>query len=565
MLRRILALIVAASLVAWTRFALIQTKTAQAWHATVFEPDRYLQLGELTHYMLLLVLGLPAAFAFALALSDRFASWLVKVLERAGYLVPALCAAIGSFCISHFVTRGAWFTDDEQAYLFQMHGYLRGSLTLPALSPEPLFHHPFVVVSQIRQGVAQWAGTYPILQPLMMAASSLFGSPLLSQWLCSGAIVYNTGKLAEELSGERRLGLYAAWIAAASPMLLGLAATYHTAVLSTLLSLLCLRACLRARERPSFGVGALVGGLAGAVFLTRGLEGALMVVTSAGLLVWWFRSQLRRALPLAQGFALMGAVALAAYLYVNWRSTGDPELTTYAVWAREKGRIMGFGTNLMWGRTHSPQLGLSQTATTLVRMNTWVFGWPTSLAIPLLGLLPTLRSQRSLALLALSAAQLFGYFFLAFGSVHDFGAAYHVWHVPWLAAITVLVIQRGRSYVTHVPRLLLGMTLTGLLALWPTLIVKWGNTARATLAPVEAARAAAHGRKAVVLWSSMHTPNIASWVHFPPAPVPDRAVLWALDAPGAAELVRAALPDRVILRLLWDQGRPRVVELATVP
>jgi hypothetical protein len=561
MLKRFLVFVVALLICAWIHVVLIQLNVSSTLLVTWGEADRLLQPGEIQQYLLLLVLGTPAAVLFALMWSEQAFGRVTNVLGRASYWLPAASATVAAFCISRYVTHGAWFTDDEQAYLFQMHGYLKGMLTMPALNEEPLFHHGFVVVSQIKGGVPRWAGIYPVMQPAMMALSSLLGSPLISQWLCAGAIAYNSGKLAETLAGDRQLGLCAAWLCAASPMLVGLAATYHTSVLSCLLSILSLRACLHVRSAPSFVGGALVGLCAGATFLTRELEGTLMVVITAGALLWWHRKALARSVPMFAGLALMNAVAFGVYLWVNLNTTGDMFDTAYAAWSRGAGRIMGFGTGMIFGRTHTMALGMSQTFTTVVRMNAWIFGWPTSLLLPLLGLVRPLRSTAVVWLLLLSAVQLGGYFFLAFGSVHDFGAAYHVWHVPWLAAATVAVMQRMRIYTAHVPRVLFGMMLVGWLTFWPTQIEKWNVTARSTFAPVRAAELTARGRRAIVLWTTVNTPGIVTWVHIAPAPDPDAQLLWAHDVPMAQELLAREFPDRVLLRLIWDGNVPRVVEV----
>jgi hypothetical protein len=344
-------------------------------------------------------------------------------------------------------------------------------------------------------------------------------------------------------------------------MLLGLAATYHTAVLGCTLSVLSMRACLAALASPTLLRGVLLGLCAGAAFLTRPLEGSLMVVVTFGMLCTLLRTRLRSAWHVLLGFAITGALVFAVYLAINLRITGSPFETTYGLWAKQYGRVLGFGSNMMWGRLHTPEHGLSQTFTTLVRMNTWEFGWPSALILPVIGLFPRLRTRAGVWLLALSAMQLCGYFFLAFGSVHDFGGSYHVWHLPWIVCGSMLVLQRARDYVPGLVRVLLGMTLVGLVAFWPTQLSKWHDTALATLAPIRAAEKVAAGRPAIVLWGNMHTPGVASWVHWPPAPIPDAALLWVPDRGQTAEQLRSVQPTRTVLRLTWMGAEPVVYEL----
>ncbi len=561
MVKRLFALLAAVLLLAALHVLWDHHQLDVNWRTAFANPDAVLQPGELFQYAALVGLGIPAAVLFSAAWSDAAFARFARSLLRAGYLLPALLSSIGAALITRYVTEGAWYTDDEQGYFFQMHSYLHGMLSEPALSPEWMFHHPFVVVARVENGVEWWAGAYPIMQPMLMALSSLLGNPSITQWLCAGLIVYHSGRLVETLTGERALGVCAAWICSASPMLLGLAATYHTAVLGTALSVLSMRTCLAALASPTLLRGALLGACAGAAFLTRPLEGSLMVVVTFGMLCVLLRTRLRAAWPVLLGFAVMGAAALAVYFVVNLRVTGSPLETTYGLWAKQYGRIMGFGTNMMWGRSHSPAQGLSQTFTTIVRMNTWEFGWPSALILPLLGLLPRFRTRAGAWLLVLSLAQLCGYFFLAFGSVHDFGGSYHVWHMPWIVCGNMLMLQRAREHVPGMVRVLMGMTLVGLAAFLPTQLRKWHDTALATLAPIRAAEKVAAGRPAVVLWSNMHTPGVTSWVHWPPAPIADAPLLWTQERGQTVEQLRSVQPTRIVLRLTWIGAQPVAQEL----
>lgn len=520
------------------------------------EVDRHLALGELRHYSLLFVLGLPAALLLHAALSGRGIERLGRWLSAAGYLPPALAASLAAFVISHFVTGGAWFTDDEQAYLFQMESYGKLRFTVPALQPEVYFHHPFVLVTRVVDGVEHWAGIYPFVQPGLMALSRLLGSPLVSQWLCAGLISWNTGKLAEHLSGSREHGVLAAWLLSTSPALVGLAATYHTAVPSCLFSLLAMRALLWTRPAPTFLRGALLGLCTGATFLTRGLEGTLIVLFCGVALL--ATPALKRALPAIAGYALVGLLVLGVHAAANYAVTGDWQRNGYAVWEASYGRILGFGTGMMWNRVHSLTFGISQTATTLVRMNTWAFGWPVSLALPLLVLLKPFRNPGATLLLSLSLLQLSAYVFLPFGSVHDFGSAYHIWHVPWLACAAVLLVGKAKPWVLRGEQFLVALTLVGLCGFWPLQIAKWGFQAEGVLAPVRAVTAAAKGAKVVVLWSMIRAPGRDSWVQRAPASVPGARIIWMLDYPGAAEIAKAALPGYKIFRLSYLGAEPVV-------
>jgi hypothetical protein len=304
MLKRLASLVLALGCIAAFQIVLEQEKVGELWLVHGAETDRQLGHGELLHYSLLVVLGVPIALLLCQAWWPTAWRRVTGVVEQGGPLLPAFLASLASCAISLLVTHCAWFTDDEQAYLFQMKSYGFGLATVPAVPPERLMGHPFVLITRTDAGVPQWAGVYPPLQPLLMTLSNLLGNPLLSQWLCAGLVVYHAGRLAERLSGERRLGCLAAWLCASSPMLVGLAASYHTAVLCTLLSVLGMRALLAliAPREPGagelgfgwrFARGTALGACVGAAFLTRSLEGTLLVLVFGALLLSYARRDVR--------------------------------------------------------------------------------------------------------------------------------------------------------------------------------------------------------------------------------------------------------------------------------
>jgi hypothetical protein len=234
---------------------------------------------------------------------------------------------------------------------------------------------------------------------------------------------------------------------------------------------------------------------------------------------------------------------------------------------------------MMAGREHSPELGALQTVSALVRVNSWAFGWPVSVILAASSAFLHHRSTaqarfRSVVLLmlfALSAVQLGFYFFLAFGSVHDFGSAYHVWHVPWLALMLCFAIRslmdprdaepleagalRGRRALQFASAL----TLVGLGMFWPYQVERWRATADVVLAPVQAAEAAAHGKKAIVMWRSIKPRGALNWVYGPPSSFPESQLWWAKEGTTTAAVLRRLYPDRLLLRLDFVGSQARVL------
>jgi hypothetical protein len=523
------------------------------------EADRHLGRGELLLASIVLLIGLPAAMLLSGAFASRAGERVATGIEKLGLWAPAIFAAAVSFLLTRYITHHAWYTDDEQGYLFQMLTYREFLLTVPALQPEHLFHHRFVVVARSDPSGSYWSGIYPIFQPVLMTVSSFLGSASLSQWVCAGLIPYHAGALTTTLTKRRGYGVFAAWLVATSPMLIGLSSSYHSAVPATLLSVLAVRVLLVARDSGRSSHGVLLGLLTGATFLTRSLEGTLIVLVCGVALAWAVRHGPRNAWRALLGFCAAGALALLAYFAVNYGMTGDMWTSPYHIWGQQVGRILGFGHgDMMWQRTHTPAHGLSQTFTAIARMNVWMFGWPVFVVL-LLVFVRSLRDRRALWLLALSAAQLCAYFFLPFGSVHDQGSAYHVWHVPWMAAVLMLVLGRSTPRVEGAGRLMAAMTCVGLLIFWPVAVSHWHWSSSITLASSRAADQARAGKEAIVLWTSAKPPGVHTWVHEAPASFPGNPVWWARDLPDAEATLRRMHPDRELYRLVWEDQEARVL------
>lgn len=546
--------------------------------------DRFPGEGEALLYALVLAFGSLVAVCLLVVLSEldsrfvglrqRFAS--NNSRERIGMLMAGIFASVAARLIWHFCTRQAWFTDDESAYVFQAKLYSDGHLSGALLQPEALFEHQFVVEVAPDGGVRQRTGVYPVLQPFLMALSSVFGDMHVSQSLALGVITYNTGRLAQTLFRDPRVGLTAAWLCAVSPCLLGLGATYHTSILATALSVVSLRLLSWAREGSSVLRGLLLGLSTGAIFLTRPLDGAIMVCGVGFALVWraWSgRGRAPRFFPII-GYALGGMLPLLVYVAVNMRLTGHPLRSAYTLLEEQVGSFFGFGPDKMFGREHSAWLGMIQTLGALIRLNTWLFGWPSCLLLWVASLHSAFRTRTTLALMGLSGVQLLAYAMLAFGSVHDFGTAYHVWHTPWIACVTSHVLCRlvdriqasGSRSRLSVGRVFVALTLSGALLFWPLQLTRVATVASAIVGPIRVAQEVIGARRALVLWDQYPPPGPRrTWVLLPPVAHPQDNIVWAYYNPSVLPLLRQNFNDRAFFKFSWSsEERPVVVPFPPV-
>jgi hypothetical protein len=542
------------------------------------QSDQVINPGEGRLALLLLCFALPAGLLVARALEFTPNALIQKLkrLEqsRIGYWLPAAFAAfaaLAAWAIAHCVHDYAWFTDDEQAYLYQAKLYLEGQLTGPVIEPSYAFRHHFVVPVSIGNEV-RWSGVYPVLQPFLISLSMRVGFSHLSQLVAVFLVVYHSARFAETWLNSRRSGWVVAFLGATSPILLGLGSTLHTSVLATALSVMAARLLLWTVSSGKLKAGMFLGLCAGSVVLARPMEGTL-VVSMTGLILgcWAWRSAshpLGIRVRTIVGFALGGLVPFTVFLLVNRGTSGQWLSGAYAILETEIGRFFGFGTRMMWGRTHSPAIGFRQTLTALLRLNNWLFAWPVCVLVPLCALLRPLRDRRLVLLLLVSAIQLSAYFFLAFGSVHDFGSAYHVWHLPWLATVTAWVVVRGSAWLgARFPRrerfalfAPMAFVLVGLATFWPIQIQRWHQTGHLIREPVREAARVTGGRPAIVLWSQIQPQGsrYLSWVFRPPSPHLSDRVLWAYQSPGLTEALRRRFPERELFSLTWKGTKPMV-------
>jgi 4-amino-4-deoxy-L-arabinose transferase-like glycosyltransferase len=167
---------------------------------------------------------------------------------------------------------------------------------------------------------------HPPLWPLLLAAASeLGGNGIVSHRLVAvpigAAVVMAVGVIGRRVGGDR-VGLAAAGIAAAYPILIGADGSMMSETLYGLLLALALLAGLRLLERPTAAQAALLGALIGLSALVRG-EGLLL------LLLLGLPAALRGGPGRARRTAALvaaAAVVLAPWTIRNWTTFDRPVL-----------------------------------------------------------------------------------------------------------------------------------------------------------------------------------------------------------------------------------------------
>jgi 4-amino-4-deoxy-L-arabinose transferase-like glycosyltransferase len=169
----------------------------------------------------------------------------------------------------------------------------------------------------------------PPLYPMMLALPSLVGWKSLVahrvvSCLMGAALVAGVGLLGRRVGGER-VGLLAAALAAAYPLLVVLDGSLRSESLYAPLIAFTLLAAYRLVDRPGFGRAAVLGALVGLAALTRSealvLGGLLLVLVA-------LRLPRPAGLKYTATMSVVAVLVLVPWVARNWHEFGQPVLST---------------------------------------------------------------------------------------------------------------------------------------------------------------------------------------------------------------------------------------------
>jgi len=509
------------------------------------------------------LLGIPAALLLADAHRRAFGSTLLAAAARRARPVAAIAAVIATLgaIAATLYLHGAVFTDDERTLVAQAKLLLAGGFTGPAPLPREAFVHHFMVAV----GADDWAGVFPPGQPLLLAIGLRLGTAHLTQWLACGATVWIAARFAARQWNDET-SVIVAGLLATSPALVLTAATLHNVVPTACCTALAIYGASAFARTGRARWGVLVGAASGLALTCRPLDGAILAVIAAG----WIATSTHAWRPKLWGLALAAAVGLpcVAFQLASYRAiSGSIFETPYGVWiARDwpGAHLFGFGRTV-WNYQHTVGTALAKTFAAWLRLDGWALGWPISLAGLALWLAGSGRDRATTWLVALIALHAFGYFFYAFGAVHDFGSYYHLVPLPALVVVTAraLVASSRRDWLLRIAG---AASVVGLATFWPIELAHLDAIASRTEAPLVAARESAGDGPILVFHTSMHPhpPMLSSWVFFAPLPSPalDEPVLWLRTRdPAVMRRALAQYPDRRPFVLRWIDGEPTLIPI----
>ncbi|WP_144902690.1 DUF7846 domain-containing protein [Halobellus captivus] len=288
-------------------------------------------------------------------------------------VATVLALAVGGLVYSLAIDLFAYHSvnDDEGVYLYQAAMLLEGRLFLrPGEIPWEAVRPWFFVVDGVGDGVRMY-GKYSPVAPAIFAVGRLLGDwNLALGFVAAGTAtgVYALGSVAF----DRRVGLLAIPVLAASPLFLLTSSTFLSYAPATLLNVAFAVAYVRAARTGSRRWGVAAGTAIGLAFFCRSYTAVLFALpfiahSLVSLGVVWRRSgwtsPFRRVLGRSLAVAVPGAAFVGLTLAYNAVVTGDPLLFPYAAFAPNDG--VGFGTReiLNYEREYTPELAADVTRT----------------------------------------------------------------------------------------------------------------------------------------------------------------------------------------------------------
>lgn len=366
-------------------------------------------------------------------------------------LVPALFASVTAGILAWLAFEGLPHVEDEVAFLFQARTFAGGALSVPAL-PEatlPGLEHYLLEVRDDR-----WFATTPPGWPALLSLGVIIGLP----WLINPILTIPAILLAHNIAKRQtnsEIANLVALLMAASPWLLGTAASMMPHMITLTLTLFAWWALLHSRDKGAANLRwALLAGLAmGWIFATRQLE-ALILGTLTGL---WLLTLYRdpKGIPRIIFYSLGCILAGGLYLVFNYAMTGDALLDPLKRYLEEswgKGANgYGFGDKIGppsgWGALdlapgHSLFEAIVNLINNITALSIETFGWGagslTLFWIYILYAKPSRFEQAMMAVAALTIAALFFYWF---------SGSFYIGPRYWFSAFFPLIILSARGFV----------------------------------------------------------------------------------------------------------------------
>ncbi|MFO7927034.1 MAG: glycosyltransferase family 39 protein [Halobacteriota archaeon] len=320
-----------------------------------------------------------------------------RVTERLDIVAAAVAtvAGLAVFVVSMTVFAYHSSNHDEGVYLLQAGLLLQGQFELHAGDLAGAFRPWFF----IEDGGRLYPKYAPVPAAMFAVSMALFGEPrvtLAAVAAANAVLVYVLGSMAF----DRRVGVVAAALFAASPLALVTTSAFLPYAPTTTLNLLFAVAYLRSVRDESILAAAVAGGAIGIAFFARPLTAVLFA------LPFVLHALYSLARPISEGdisishvlvrrglTAFVGLCFVGVTLAYNARMTGSPFVFPYEAFAPRDGP--GFGTRRILGHSvdYTPGLALEANGYALRYLATrWFVAGPIGTALAVVGIALTARA-----------------------------------------------------------------------------------------------------------------------------------------------------------------------------
>jgi len=428
----------------------------------------YFPLEQLSSMLWKILLLFPATLLFAIFLTLRGFRIRLENIIRKKYLllVLGLMAFILIILTINFVLQKTEITDDELTYDLQAKILLKHKLYI---SPpvEKSFDNAFTLPGK------KFTGKYTIGHPLILAAGMLLGSSYIFPVIVSTLLIFFIYSISMQLYRDKNLALFASFLLFISPFFYLTSSTRlshsTTAFLLALFMLLYLKIKNEPRAKGINYVYSLVAGLAaGYAFNIRPLTALGFLFPFAILLLRDLvqKKKTRYMISLLMAFGFL--IILLITLWYNKQITG--KFLTYPFSVYESSQQLGTEA-VPAGMRHTPARALFNLATSLVRMNSFLFGFPLSLIFVFLFLFKRLKEKEDKLCFSVIGSFCFAYLFYNSPGVSDSGPIYYY----ELIIPIILLSSRGILWLNEIikqnfPKLKFFMTNFILISLVSSLI-----------------------------------------------------------------------------------------------
>ena len=409
------------------------------WYGTVL--DRWLLQG-------LVAIGIGVA----LALASRHAAWLwrdgfTRRLAQPWATSPhhfafavSLVALVAYALIARVLFDGRPGMIDEVALIMHARAFADGMLSWP--SPA---HPEFFSSLNIIDGGERSFSHFPAGGPAMLAIGVLLGAAWLAVPICGAVAVFAFASVAARVEPRPVVARASVLLFAFAPFLAFMAGTLLNHVPTLMWALVGIAALLRVAESTHpLPWAALASGFGfGAAATIRPADAVAFALPAA---VWYLalaiRDRRRWIDAIASGIGV--AIPMAALLWVNSRTTGDPLRLGYEMlWGPGVG--LGFH-EAPWGDAHTPLRGLELVNLYLLDLSSVLYETPLPALLPaIIALGLSTRLSRGDRYLLASSALLLGLYFAYWFNGSHMGPRFLIPVMPVIALWTARFLPAVRE------------------------------------------------------------------------------------------------------------------------